>query len=75
MTTRTITVGRPDLTLSRMIWIAFGRNPVGYLEEVLEVNPGLANLPILPVGTEVVFPIESLADLEEATTQVVRLWD
>lgn len=45
----------------------------GYVETVLDVNPGLAALgPILPIGTKVVLP-----DLPKAAPErkIVSLWD
>lgn len=76
MTSReTIVVRGDNLTLSLLVWRRFRRKPQGYVERVLDMNPGLAELgPILPPGTEVVFPIE-VAETRPAERKVVRLWD
>lgn len=45
----------------------------GYVERVLDINPGLAEIgPILPIGTRVVLP-----DLPKAAQErkIVNLWD
>lgn len=45
----------------------------GYVEQVLDVNPGLAALgPVLPLGTKVLLP-----DLPKAAPErkIVSLWD
>lgn len=44
----------------------------GHVERVLAANPGLAERPVLPAGTEVVLPgAPAAAD----TVPVVTLWD
>lgn len=45
----------------------------GYVEQVLEANPGLADLPHrLPLGTVIYLPELTRAD---ATPSVISLWD
>lgn len=45
----------------------------GYVEAVLDINPGLAALgPVLPVGTVVVLPDLAAAPVE--SVEVVTLW-
>lgn len=45
----------------------------GYVEQVLEANPGLAALPHrLPIGTKIRLPDLSQADAGQA---VISLWD
>lgn len=68
-------VKQEGVTLARMIWSMFRRQPRGYLEVVLAANQDLAALgPELPVGTKVVFPLDKVP-VQEPTEQVVRLWD
>ena len=46
----------------------------GYLEKVLEANPGLASLgPLLPMGTAVELP--DVTTVSQTSTQTVQLWD
>lgn len=72
--TRTETVQSEGLTLSLVVWRLFRRKPDGYVERVLDLNPGLADLgPYLPVGTVIVFPLDDVATAP--ARQVVRLWD
>lgn len=61
------------LTLSLIVWRLFKRKPDGYVERVLELNPGLADLgAILPVGTRLVLPLDVRTETPKRT--VVRLW-
>lgn len=77
--TRTETVVRPNMTLSKMIWLTFKRQPSGYIERVLDINPYLSDQLILAVGTKVVFPLDealSAAPSEfEASAEIVKPWD
>lgn len=71
----THTVNREDVTLSALIWGLFQKQPEGFIEIVLEENPGLAILgPIIPIGTEVKFPIERLNEVQQRD-DVVRIFD
>jgi len=63
-----------DLTLANVIWRKFGRQPEGFLEKVLNRNPGIAGHLFIPVGTEIVFPVTELSEAS-ADVAVVRLWD
>lgn len=46
----------------------------GYLETVLEANPGIADLgPILPMGTVVSLP--DISTTAQTSTKTVQLWD
>lgn len=74
MSTEVVTVRGEGLTLARVIWQFVKRQPAGYLERVLDANPGLADNHILPVGTQIVFPLE---DIPAARSQrpIVKLWD
>ncbi len=68
------TVKSSGLTLPRMVWSLFRRQPIGYVEKVYAANRGLADLgPIIPVGTTIVFPLEDVET--EKKSEVVRLWD
>lgn len=73
-TTRTETVQSEGLTLSLIVWRLFKRKPEGYIERVLDLNPGLADLgPAIPVGTVIVFPLDGVTTAP--VRKVVRLWD
>ena len=76
MTTRTETVTAEGFTLSSLVWRLFGRLPEGYVERVLDLNPGLAELGAhIPVGTRIVFPLEEVTAERTSRPVVVRLWD
>lgn len=69
------TVHREDVTLSALIWGLFQKQPEGFIEIVLEQNPGLAILgPIIPVGTVIEFPIERLNEAQDRNN-IVRIFD
>lgn len=75
MTTRSETVTAEGFTLSKLVWRLLGRQPAGYVEKVLDANPGLASLGMeIPVGTIVVFPLDEIPP-ETPAQEVVRLWD
>lgn len=75
MTTESITVSADQLTLADLIWRKYRRPIRGLLEQVLALNPGLAQLgPYLPVGTVVVLPILQEAS-RPAEREVIQLWD
>lgn len=67
-------VMREGLTAAQVIWIKFRRQPKGFLEKVIALNPVLAESDFVPLGTEISFPVEELAAADEAK-DVVRLWD
>ncbi len=69
----TETVGMEGMTLSQVIWKRFRRQPLGYIERVLELNPGISAGIILSVGTVIKLPLD--LPTETAETEVVRLWD
>jgi len=74
-TIKTVTVTGEGVTLSAMVWRLLKRQPVGFVEAVLDFNPGLAKLgAYLPVGTVVNFPLDAIPT-QQPTRQVVRLWD
>lgn len=73
--TETIVVKGEAITLSLLVWRRFKRQNTGFVERVLDINPGLADLgPILPVGTSVVFPIDP-PKVQRKERNVVHLWD
>ena len=74
MTSVVETVKSAGLTLPRLVWSLFRRQPEGYVEKVYEANRGLADLgPLLPVGTTITFPLEEVE--AEKKSEAVRLWD
>lgn len=69
-----VTVSHEELTLSALIWARTAGQPIGYLEKVLDLNPGIATDVYLEVGAEITLPdIES--DTEQTSSDLVRLWD
>ena len=73
--TETIVVKGEAITLSLLVWRRFKRQNTGFVERVLDINPGLADLgPILPAGTSVVFPIDP-PEVQRKERNVVHLWD
>jgi len=75
MTTETLKVAGEGITLDQLVWRKFRRPIPGLVEQVLALNPGVAQLgPYLPVGTVVVLPILQEAS-QPVTREVVQLWD
>ncbi len=74
MTVVTDTVLIEGMTLSNVIWRKYRRQPQGFIEKVLDLNPGLAANIEIPVGTVIRFPVEEIAKAE-ASRNVTRLWD
>ncbi|WP_417777075.1 tail protein X [Stutzerimonas xanthomarina] len=59
-------------TVDALCWRHYGRT-AGVVEQVLEANPGLADLgPVIPHGTLITFP-EAAVQAEQR--QAVNLWD
>lgn len=76
MTTKIETIKAEGFTLPRLVWALLRRQPVGFVEKVLDANPGLAALgPFLPVGTKVKIPLDEVPAETAAAETVVRLWD
>jgi phage tail protein X len=74
MTQRTETVRSEGLTLPRLVWRLLRKQPRGYVEKVLDLNPGLADLgPELPVGTVVKLPLDEVTPA--AQPKAIRMWD
>jgi len=75
MTTEAITITGEGLALDQLVWRKFRRAVPGLVEQVLALNPGLAQLgPILPVGTVVVVPVLASAQ-ETPAREIIQLWD
>lgn len=75
MTTETITIETDQLTVDHLVWRRFRRKVPGLVEQVLALNPGLAQLgPYLPRGVRVVVPILQPAE-PSADLEVITLWD
>lgn len=73
--TETVVVKGEAITLSLLVWRRFKKQSTGFVERVLDLNPGLADLgPFIPVGTAVLFPIEA-PELQAKERNVVHLWD
>ncbi|KAB2669026.1 phage tail protein [Ochrobactrum sp. LMG 5442] len=71
----TIVVKGEAITLPLLVWRRFKRQPSGFVERVLDLNPGIADLgPFLPVGTEILFPVDA-PELETKERDTVHLWD
>lgn len=59
-------------TVDAICWRYYGRT-AGVVEQVLDANPGLADLgPVIPHGTQVLLP-EQVVRAEQR--QMVNLWD
>jgi phage tail protein X len=67
------TVRTEGLTVSRLVWAFLQKQPPGYIEKVLDLNPGLSADPFIPVGTVIKLPVEE--SFSEAPETVIRLWD
>lgn len=72
--TKTITVAGEDITLSLLVWRFLKIKPEGYVERVLDMNPGIADIgQFLVVGSRVVLPLDY--ESQAATQPVITLWD
>lgn len=75
MTTETVEIKIEGITLSNAIWRKYRRQPLGFIEKVLALNPGLSANVFIPVGTKIKLPVEDAVNTAAATPNVVRLWD
>lgn len=75
MTIEIVEVKIEGITLSNAIWRKYRRQPRGYIEKVLALNPGLSEHVFLPVGLKIQFPVEDAVNPATANRTVVRLWD
>ncbi|WP_342361416.1 tail protein X [Terrarubrum flagellatum] len=75
MATVEITVKQDGVMLDLLLWRRFKALPDGFVEQVYEMNYGLAEKgEFLPLGTVVVAPIPDPNDVS-AAQKVVSLWD
>lgn len=59
-------------TVDAICWRYYGRT-AGVVEQVLDANPGLADLgPVIPHGTQVLLPEQAVRAEQR---QMVNLWD
>lgn len=71
--TETVTVEGEFLTVSLIVWRRFHRPMPGLVEQIYDVNPGLADLgQFLPVGTVFGMPIPIPRSKQHLDP--VRLW-
>ena len=69
----TVTVEGDGLTVSVIVWRRFKRPMPGLVEEIYDLNPGLADLgQTLPVGTSFDMPIP--IPREQQVLDPIRLW-
>ena len=69
------TIRTEQMTLSQLIWKFLRRQPNGYLERVLEFNPGLSvTQQFLTVGSKVRLPVVDIED-KPRPTSVIRIFD
>ena len=68
-----ITVEGDGITLSLIVWRRFRRPMPGLVEQIHDMNPGLADLgAFLPVGTTFDMPVPT--PREPAILDPIRLW-
>lgn len=75
--TTTIRVRQGD-TLDAICWRVFGAamNNDTIVEQVLSLNPGLADLgDVLPMGTQVLLPVIQSSARTAQRKEVIQLWD
>lgn len=69
----TITVEGEFIAVSLLVWRRFKRPMPGLVEQILDINTGLADLgPYIPVGTPVTIPIPT--PRAPVVLDPVRLW-
>jgi phage tail protein X len=68
------TVNIEGITVASAIWRKWRKQPVGFLERVLELNPGLSAAKEIPVGTEISFPVDEVASASQNAV-IIRLMD
>jgi phage tail protein X len=68
-----VTVEGEFITVSLIVWRRFRRPMPGLVEEIHDINPGLADLgAFLPVGTNFNMPV--LTPREPAMLEPIKLW-
>jgi phage tail protein X len=71
--TETMTVEGEHLTVSLMVWRRFHRPMPGLVEQIVDMNPGLAELgEFLPLGTTFAMPIP--IPRGQKVLEPLRLW-
>ena len=71
--TETVTVEGDALTVSLIVWRRFHRPMPGLVEQIYDLNPGLADLgQTLPVGTRFEMPIP--IPRAQQVLDPIRLW-
>ena len=69
----TVTVAGDGLTVSLIVWRRFRRPMPGLVEDIYDINPGLADYgQILPVGITFEMPIP--IPREQQVLDPIRLW-
>lgn len=70
----TVQVSGEDVTVDLLAWRRHQRPTPGLVEQILELNPGLAAKgPVLPVGTRVYMPgVQADGATDRA---LIQLWD
>lgn len=70
----TVTVRGDGITLSLLVWRRFHKPMPGLVEQILDLNQGLAALgPVLPFGTVVNIPIPVEAAATKPAARI-QLW-
>ena len=70
----TITVRGDGLTIPLLVWRRFRRPMPGLVEQILDLNQGLAEHgPFLPLGTVINMPIPISEDAAEPEARI-KLW-
>lgn len=73
MSTSVIRIAGEGLTVSLITWRKFKRPAEGYVEEVFDLNPGMASRgPHLVIGSDLRLPDQAPAP---AAPAVISLWD
>ncbi|MBN9444393.1 tail protein X [Bosea sp. (in: a-proteobacteria)] len=72
----TYTVESEGLTVSLLVWRRFRQPMFGMVERILEINYGLAEKGIfLPVGTQVMIPVDPPTERAVNALPAIQLWD
>lgn len=75
MTTEEITIETDQLTVDHLVWRRYRRKIPGLVEQVLALNPGLAERgPYLPRGATVLLPVLQAAG-PPTNIDLLSLWD
>lgn len=70
-----ITIRGDEISVDKLCARRWRQYLPGYVERVLDINPGLAAFgPFLPIGTKVMLPQPSTQE-KQGAVQVLRLWE